>query len=312
MPASYVHQSIALAALKKLGDSLTVAEQSAWLSGCEGPDPFFFSFFRPGRANYLPFIGTRLHRTCTDTFLLTLCTGANTPVLRAYCYGFLSHYAADTVFHPYIHGHSLTKEGAYSSNLHGILEHQYEIIRFREDNGEGYPVQMAGIAALTDADKRQIAAHLTACIHAVFPEFVLSESKMVRTFNDSVLVCRLLRSEDGKKYSTLGRFPLNLDKIAHAHMVPCEPPDFDITNQAHAPWFSIFEPERERHESLDDLYETAVRQSCLYIEAARCLHAGELSGESFMKILGGLSYDSGLPWETTPPPHLAPGCRQPK
>ena len=107
--------------------SKTSSERHALLAGAEGPDPFFFSF-RPGKP-FAPKVASLLHTQKTDDFLLALCDAcAKDKLLRAYCCGFFSHYAADTTFHPFIYAHSLTPAGAYSGNAHCTLEHQLETL----------------------------------------------------------------------------------------------------------------------------------------------------------------------------------------
>ena len=132
MPASYVHQSIAAHAADALHLFENSSERHALLAGAEGPDPFFFSF-RPGKP-FAPKVASILHTQKTDDFLLALCDAcAKDKLLRAYCCGFFSHYAADTTFHPFVYAHSLTPAEAYSGNAHCTLEHQLETLHYRRE-----------------------------------------------------------------------------------------------------------------------------------------------------------------------------------
>lgn len=313
MPASYVHQSVAASACDAL-DSFDQPElRSAVLAGSEGPDPLFFSVIaRPG-APLVPRVGSLLHTRRTDDFLLALADACRGSALtRAYCCGFFSHYATDTTFHPFVYAHSLIPGGGYSSTLHCTLEHQLETLHYRrQGHARGLPVQMAGFAALTGAQKDEIARALAAAIARVFPADALDVARVRRSFEDAVSLCRLLRSESGTKFRALGAVlrPFHLDAPLHAHMMPTEPPEQDIANDARRPWASIWTPEQTRNDSFDDLYAAAVERSRALMRAADDYMLGRGSYASLRALHGGLSYDSGLPWLTTCAPKDAPGAR---
>lgn len=312
MPASYVHQSVAAHAADALSLQDSAAEHSALLAGAEGPDPMFFCF-RPGKP-FAPLVGSLLHTQKTDDFLLALCEAcAGDALLRAYCCGFFTHYATDTTFHPFVYAHSLTAEGRYSGNTHCTLEHQLETLHYRrEGHATGLPVQMGGFAALDDAQRKKIAAALSVALSRVFPDSALSPRRLETCFSDAVSLCRLLRSEDGRRFRTWGSVlsPFKLDATLHAHMMPAEPPTEDIANDAHAPWASIWVPDEIRHDSFDDLFAASVSRSEELMTAADSLMKGRGSYAALRSLHGGLSYDSGLPWQETCPPSQAPGIKR--
>ena len=90
-------------------------------------------------------------------------------------------------------------------------------------------------------------------------------------------------------------------------MMPAEPPEGDIVNDAHRAWASIWAPEQTRHDSFDDLFAAAVQRNQALIAAANDYMTGKLSYASLRALHGGFSYDSGLPWQTTCAPKKAPG-----
>lgn len=310
MPASYVHQSVAAHAADALSLFTSDAERSALLAGAEGPDPMFFCF-RPGKP-FAPIVASLLHTQKTDDFLLALCDAcAGDALLRAYCCGFFTHYATDTTFHPFVYAHSLTAAGTYSGNAHCTLEHQLETLHYRrEGHVTGLPVQMGGFAALDTAQRKKIAAALSAALARVFPDSVLSPARLEKCFSDAVGLCRFLRSEDGRRYRALGGVlsPFKLDETLHAHMMPAEPPQADIANDAHAPWSSIWTPDEVRHDSFGDLFTASVSRAEALASAANALMLGRGSYAALRSLHGGLSYDSGLPWQETCPPSQAPGA----
>ena len=314
MPASYVHQCVADRACIRLSLFGEEPFRSAVLAGAEGPDPLFFSLAPVPGCTPAPKVGSMLHTQRTDEFLLALCeTCAPDALTRAYCCGFLTHYATDTTFHPFVYAHSLDETGEYSSTEHCLLEHALETLHYRRTGHRtGLPVQFAGFAALSPAQKDLIAAALAAAIARVFPDVKLPVRRVRASFDDAVALCRALRSESGKKYNALGALlrPMRLDRALHAHMMPAEPPETDIANDAHLPWSSIWTPDEIRTDSFDDLFAAACSRAGQLMQAGNALMLGHGAYASMRALLGGLSYDSGLPWSGTCPPREAPGVRR--
>lgn len=311
MPASYVHQCVAQDACDMLSLYTDPRLRSAVLAGSEGPDPFFFSLFSAPGGPVAPKIGALLHKQKTDDFLIALCdTCAHSPITRAYACGFMTHYATDTTFHPFIYAHSLTEDGAYSSTNHCTLEHQLETLHYRrQGHPTGLPMQMAGFAALSNTDLAEIARSLSSAISHVFPNEAMRAARVKKSFTDAVLLCNLLRSESGVKFKALGALlkPFGMDRPLHSHMMPVAPPDTDIANDAHKPWASLWAPDQLRTESFDDLLCAARERAKALIVCADGYMRGEVSYATLRALHGGNSYDSGMSWQTTCPASSAPG-----
>ena len=311
MPASYVHQSVA----SSICDALSLFEsptlRSAVLAGSEGPDPLFFYVIPTPGAPLVPKVGSLLHTRKTDDFLLALADAcAHSELTRAFCCGFFTHYGTDTTFHPFVYAHSLCEDGSYSSTAHCTLEHQIETLHYRrQGHKQGLPVQMGGYVALKGREKDEIAHALTQAINQVFPGEGMTEFRIRRSFDDAVNLCNFLRSERGVKFRALGSLlkPFHLDASLHAHMMPAEAPDKDITNDARRPWASIWTPSEMRTDNFDDLYAAAVARGSELVAAANGYMLGHTSYATLRALHGGLSYDSGLPWQTTCAPGKAPG-----
>lgn len=316
MPASYVHQCVAKDACQSLGLFQEAPCIHALRAGAEGPDPFFFSFLSLPGALSAPKTGSMLHTQRTDEFLLALaqaCQGDE--LLEAYCCGFFTHYATDTTFHPFVYAHSLTQEGSYSGTLHCTLEHQLETLHYRRrGHASGLPVQMAGFAALTGEEKDRIALALSRALKKTFPNDALPVARVRRSFDDAVALCRLLRSPSGKKFRAFGALlsPVGLKAPLHAHMMPTEPPQADIANDAHRPWSSLWTPDVLRNDSFDELYSAAIARAKSLVLGARGMMHADVSYATLRSLIGGYSYDSGLPWSGSCPAAEAPGVRRSK
>lgn len=109
MPSFYLHERTALMALADVGERAELA------LGALGPDVLYFNMG-------LRALGKRLHGERTGEFLLTLMREcASSAAGRAYALGFVSHYAADAVFHPFVYALSMTGQG-YSALRHMAAE----------------------------------------------------------------------------------------------------------------------------------------------------------------------------------------------
>ncbi|MBP3428167.1 MAG: zinc dependent phospholipase C family protein [Clostridia bacterium] len=315
MPASYVHQSIAADACRRLGVYSAAPLSCAVRAGAEGPDPLFFSFTSaitsPG-LRFLPRLAAMIHTQRTDEFLLSLmdaCRGD--ALLEAYCCGFLSHYAADTVCHPFIYAHSLTARGRYSSTMHSALEHALDTLLYRRrGHAQGLPEQMAGLASLPPSAKDSAARAITHAAHRTFPGAAPQETAIRRSLDQSVSLTRLLRPGESRRVAAAAHLPFGAGRALRAHMLPPEPPPCDVANDARAPWASIWTPQEKRTESFFDLVEAAISRSCDLIEAAQQYFSGACAYAGMRAMLGGLSYASGLPWCGSSPASGAPGTRR--
>ncbi len=118
---------------------------------------------------------------------------------------FFTHYATDTTFHPFVYAHSLTAAGKYSGNAHCTLEHQLETLHYRrEGHATGLPVQMGGFAALDAAQRKKSPPRFPPRSRACFRIPSSRPPGWKNAFSDAVGLCRFLRSEDGRRYRTLG------------------------------------------------------------------------------------------------------------
>ena len=314
MPASYVHQSVAATACDALSLYQEPALRSALLAGSEGPDPLFFSFFSLPGQTVAPKLGSILHTQKTDDFILALCDACkNSALTRAYACGFIAHYGTDTTFHPFIYAHSLTADGAYSSINHCTLEHQLETLHYRrQGHATGLPRQMGGFGALDGAARRQIAVALSKAIRITFPQYAMNTARVKRSFDEAVALCDLLHSGSGRRYAAFSAItrPMGMERALQAHMMPKEPPHTDIMNDAYDAWASLWTPDQIRHDSFDDLYNSAVSRCKELMRAADGYMKDNVSYATLRATHGGNSYDSGLPWQTTCAAANAPGVKK--
>lgn len=289
MPASYVHEQVALAAAEKAG---VAYHKGALLAGAQGPDPFFFyHILSPnGLSHYHP-LGNTLHLTRTGAFLLALVRRAREAgsLAESYALGFLTHHATDTTMHPFVFAHSYDRNGLYQTHRHGVLEAALDTWLYRKQGHKGIPRQMTGLAALTKAEKLEIAALLADTVNEVYPESPTDTAFVRRSFADCLLVTRLLYSPSGVKYQAFSTVAgwIGQPGLIEAHAVPRRLPGEDFLNLSHAPWCSPFVPETLRTDSVPDLIDAATLKAATFLQAA--------DAPGLAEVLGNNSYDSGLP-----------------
>ena len=103
MPEGYTH--VRTAAKAAVAIHYKIQCPAAFAAGANGPDSFVCYQGWKKRANRhydLPGLGNRMHEEKTGAFLRSLCTNVKTRPQVEYTLGFLCHYAADTVMHPYV------------------------------------------------------------------------------------------------------------------------------------------------------------------------------------------------------------------
>ena len=103
MPAPYTHHFIAQETLSLLPDEIKTKlnpHLPLYFFGAQGAD---FCFFYPVRGGFPQNLGSFLHRQGGFSAFNVCKTFSVQPPIFAYSLGFITHYAADTVFHPFIY-----------------------------------------------------------------------------------------------------------------------------------------------------------------------------------------------------------------
>ncbi len=308
MPASYVHESLAtdaLAAAIAQQPALAATHRAAFLAGAQGPDPFFFyRMLRPSLHITFNPVGEMLHKEHTGAFLMALLRSAQQagPVAFSYALGFLTHYAGDTALHPFVYAHSFDAQGRYCTNVHCGLEAAADTWLYHRQGHAGIPRHMTGLMALTDAQRHEIARALIPAVSAVFPDHPIDTEFVLRSFSDSVAICRLLYSPTGVKYRVFSAVATLLGKpgLVEAHAIPRRLPAHDFLNLTRQPWRSPFAPDAPvRFDSVPELIDQATARATALVTAAARHADGTLADSELAALIGDASYDSALAWGTS-------------
>lgn len=296
MPSGYLHEVCARRACALA--SVTPVRMDVMITGAQGPDPLFVLGMFPLKLSAKPSpLGNLLHSYRTGAFLRALCRRAKdgSDLDRAYALGFLTHYALDSTVHPYVYAHSNKPDGSYSSSLHMRLEKHWDALYYQRDGHAGTPVIMPGVPDVK-ADWPEIARLWQGAIDEVFPEQGVSVEMIEKALHDAAYADRLTHSPRGGKYALVWALERVIGKpgLGTSQMAPRFPSRKDITNAAHAPWRSPFEPEWERTEGLEELFEAGVRRAGELVGAAGRFFSGEIDETALAEIIGNVGYDSGL------------------
>ncbi len=129
MPAPYTHYAVAKETFARLPHNLQktlLPHLPLYFFGSQGAD---FCFFYPTRTRNKMNLGRTLHRKGYEFFrILSLFSETDEKAL-SYALGYITHYATDTTFHPFVYylsGKSLRKHSQVESALDGYLRHVNE------------------------------------------------------------------------------------------------------------------------------------------------------------------------------------------
>jgi hypothetical protein len=169
MPEGYTHARLALAAAADAG--WTVSSRPAFLAGANGPDMLFcFEAWKPRarRRMDLTAFGERMHVERTGAFLRALEHYAVTPAQRDYFFGFLCHYAADTILHPYVTAVTRCCPPYGGKAGHGYFESALDSYLHKQDTGRaGVPIDDIS-PPVTGTDLADVTAQLQNAISDVY------------------------------------------------------------------------------------------------------------------------------------------------
>ena len=207
MPEAYTHIRIARAALAQSGEH--APSTAAYEMGANGPDPLFaYRVLSAKRPWPLPELGGRMHDEQCGRFLRTMIFAASTPAQRSYALGFLAHYAADSVMHPYV-AFQCGPQGQFNiPEGHGFCEVAMDSMFHEQDCGS--PAVPAGTAApgLPPQELAEVTQMLHDAVAQVYRMDIPHEA-LADSFHDFHALHRLFLSPYGGKRALVWRITLS-------------------------------------------------------------------------------------------------------
>ena len=226
MPAQFTHRILAEAVLRALPASVrrTIDDLPAYFLGAQGPDIFYFLHIRRGKEKNL---GAYFHGIGVYEGLCSLLAESKgSDFAFSYAAGYLTHYAADTVFHPFVYG-MIEKFNEYEPAWRG-RRHAYI-----ENDLDSYFVQKCCGIPVQAYPFPRVERHINvAKLYAVF----------------------IRRRFFGGAERTL--------HVPHLFSSMYRRPDYDerCLNLSHGEWRNPSSPEYVSRESADDLFARAERE----------------------------------------------------
>ena len=152
MPTAVTHQILAEEVYRRLPVRLRrqISSLPRYFLGAQGPDPWFLCGASGAEENF----GRTLHTRATLLFFRILrAESAGDGGMFSYAAGYITHYAADVVFHAYVYG-MMEKSGREGKYLHHAIEHALDGALVRAFGGGS--LAFFRLRGATDADARDI------------------------------------------------------------------------------------------------------------------------------------------------------------
>ncbi len=273
MPAIVSHYLLAERVRLSLKESCPQLDlhPTAFRWGASGPDIFFCHRLLPHqRGRSLRPIATRMHNTPAHTLLNYLVSYARhhqSDLLMSYALGFVTHYAFDSIAHPFIlyfsdvmsYHHPEKHASVCHNEIEAALDTLF-LLKERRQLIASFPLQKA--APLSPAVNQAIANALQSYLLYAFDKRVYT-SEIVQAQKDWHYGLAALYDSTGLKYHIIqnGERIVGLPPLL-SPMFRRNMPDLsaDPANLRHAPWFAAKE-QAEHTDSFFDLVEQSERLS---------------------------------------------------
>lgn len=269
MPAAithYLHAKRILEAVRK-GEPSFHVDGDAFFWGAQGPDFLFCSRFLPWqRGESLSVYGSRLHDlTPSVLFSAIKKYEASHPgePLRSYILGFLCHYSADRVCHPFVcfGARTLLEEDPSQSEevFHNQIESALDTITLRYETAQ-LPLEFPLKRAVPKNESAvKAAAGLYVYLLAELFQKKVSFEQMLEAFRDCRTIFGLLTDRTGFKKNLVEKLESGKKRSISCHIRPLsEKEETDYANILNGEWRWPPESETYRDESFFALYEKAV------------------------------------------------------
>ncbi len=266
--------------------------------GLQGPDVFFFRKVLTGGAP-LQAIGSRMHREKISQLFSSLAGYINAmPAPRrdpaiAYFYGFLCHYSLDSTIHPYVGYHQQRLSKGFpeltSSAIHSQIETDMDVDLYSYLRGEPVDRFRPGeLYAATPAQRELIGELLSAAARETYG-IQVPPAEIAAAVSDTLRVQKALFAPTKLTYAAAGLAEsLMRRQGSFTSHVKAYKPKWDSLNLRKAPWYSPWDPERRRTDSVPDLLELArLRAEELCAAYGRMFREGEILSWGFTEDFSG-------------------------
>lgn len=299
MPEGYTHVRTARRAARAAHYKIACPE--AFAIGANGPDSLFcFEVWKPAarRRADLPGLGDRMHEENTGAFLKSLVTHVKTRPQIEYTLGFLSHYAADTVLHPYVAAVCQPGMPYAGAGGHGYFEIALDSTLHAEDTGVSLVPAEDSSPMVPGPDLAEITALLHTCLKETYGLDIPVEY-LADAFYDLHRVRKLFPSRHGVKRALFWLVEplLGGRGFITGHVSPRQ-----LAQNLPEEWTDPFTGEARRGGAFP-LLRQAEKRSALYMLGALEYWMGKMPASGFFTLLGSMSYTEGRATPQSDPLH---------
>ncbi len=304
MPAAFIHENIAINALKKANKTpeYIINNMEAFELGAQGPDIlFFYHMLKFWDKNFKPNeLGETMHQKNISQFFKSAFKHAKSygSAACAWIAGFITHYAADTTVHPFVYASTNNADGSQNTTKHLLLETQFDTWYHRKvQNNKGIPRQVSCIKQLNSSQKREIAHTLSNACNEVYPGVTLSYDDAYSCFADMKNVTNFLYSPHKIKYAAFRLLEKIVGKpnIIIRHAPAQSLPNNDFLNLGKNVWINPWDESIKSDMSFPKLFDAAVEKAAHYLNTVFELMDDKITIDEALCVLGNNSYSSGLP-----------------
>ncbi len=323
MPGFTTHYLFGVKAYNNLPSNYLkhIISKYRWLYqlGLQGPDIFFYNIPILRHRDYRN-VGSYMHENYVNLFFRNCLTEIARIRSRqqreealSYYAGFLCHYAADSICHPYIYGRIQYETEGKRARFHGLhaeLENDIDaILLYRFKRKKPSKFNQAATICLNGQEMQFISGFLSRCINATFYQitesnnFQVTEGMVRRSVYAVRFGGRLLSDPTGHKQSAVRFFEaaLRRNPVASKKLITDSAPLSvrKALNIGCEEWSNPWDPSLVSTASFPELYRLTLKKCALIYEHLNDLITGDTplenrDWEPFLSVLGNDSYHSGL------------------
>ena len=298
-----------------------VISKYRWLYqlGLQGPDIFFYNLPILRHRDYRN-VGCHMHdfhvneffRTCLKEIAAIHSKQQREQAISYYA-GFLCHYIADSICHPYVYGRIQADADGSAFRAHGLhaeLENDIDALLLRKfKKKKPSEFNQTATICLNGQELQFISRFLSQCINDTYypitlqNNFQVTEGMVKRSVYAIHFGGRLLSDPEGRKHDAIHFFEnlFTLNPVASKKLVTDRKPQNvrKALNLDHEVWVNPWDQRLASTASFIDLYHQTLQKCSLVYSHLNALLSDstpleEADWEIFLAELGNFSYHSGL------------------
>ena len=323
MPGFTTHYLFGVKAYNDLPNNYLkhVISKYRWLYqiGLQGPDIFFYNIPILRHRDYRN-VGSHMHEYHVNRFfrnclneIAAISSKQQREQAISYMAGFLCHYAADSICHPYVYGRIQYETDGKGSRFHGLhaeLENDIDTLLLRKfKHKKPSEFNQTASLCLNAQESQFISRYLSRCINRTYYQiteknnFQVTDGMVARSIFAIRFGSRILSDPAGHKTHVIG----SLESIFLKHPIASKKlvtdklsaQVRDILNLDHEVWTNPWDNSIASTTSFPDLYHQTLKKcNAVYYYLNAFLIANVPSGPPDMSALlaelGNYSYHSGL------------------